>query len=104
MHITHILYIFAKRYLYYITKLEKNVLMANISEKKTKKKTLLEYFQSLPLRETPRKTMIETISKRCGVTTQTARNWCIYGIKPRDYKHVRILSEITGIKEDDLWK
>lgn len=78
--------------------------MANINEKKNQKLTLSEYFRRLPSRETPRKTLIETISARCEVSKQTARNWCIYGIKPRNYKHVRILSEITGIKEDDLWK
>lgn len=78
--------------------------MPNIIEKKFKNMTLSEYFRGLPLRETPRKTLIETICARCKVSHQTARNWCIYGIKPRNYKHVRILSEITGIKEDDLWK
>lgn len=78
--------------------------MANIIEKKNQNLTLSEYFQSLPLRETPRKTLIETICARCEVSKQTARNWCIYGIKPRNYKHVRILSEITGIKIENLWR
>lgn len=66
--------------------------------------TLKDYFKSLPVRETPRKALVDEIVRRCGVTQQTARNWCIYGIKPRDFRHVRILSEITGIGEDELWK
>lgn len=68
-----------------------------------KNMTLKDYFESLPKRETPRKTLIDNIINECGVTSQTARNWCIYGIKPKDFRHVRILSRLTGIREEELW-
>lgn len=72
-------------------------------EKKSKKMTLKGYYSNLPIRKTPRKEFITTVSERCGVSEQTVRNWCIYGMRPQDYKHVKVLSEITGIKEDELW-
>lgn len=71
--------------------------------KKPKKMTLKGYYANLPIRKTPRKDFITKVSEQCGVSEQTVRNWCIYGMKPQDYKHVKVLSSITGIKEDDLW-
>lgn len=66
--------------------------------------TLKSYFSRLPKRKSPRKEFISEISARCGVSEQTVRNWCIYGMKPQNFMHVKILSEVTGIKEDELWK
>lgn len=65
--------------------------------------TLKDYFSKLPKRKTPRKDFISEAAARCGVSEQTVRNWCIYGMKPKDFRHVRVLSELTGIKEEDLW-
>lgn len=76
----------------------------NIKGEKNKKMTLKDYFSFLPKRKSPRKDFVREVSERCGVSEQTVRNWCIYGMKPKDFKHVRLLSEITGINEDDLWK
>lgn len=70
---------------------------------KTEKMTLKGYFESLPKRKSPRKDFVTEVARRCGVSEQTVRNWCIYGMKPQDFKHVKILSEMTGIKEEDLW-
>lgn len=71
---------------------------------KTKKMTLKDYFNGLPLRKTPRKDFVKEVAARCDVSEQTVRNWCIYGMKPQDFRHVKILSELTGIKEENLWK
>lgn len=65
--------------------------------------TLKDYFKALPTRRTPRKDFIKELSEKCGVSEQTVRNWCIYGMKPQNFMHVKILSECTGIKEEDLW-
>ena len=75
-----------------------------MSAKKSKKMDLVGYFSSIPKYSCPRKAKLEEVMERCNVSEQTARNWCIYGIKPKDYEHVRILSEITGIPEKDLWQ
>lgn len=68
-----------------------------------KKMTLKDYFDGLPMRKAPRKEFIDAVAARCGVSEQSVRNWCIYGMKPQDFKHVKVLSEMTGIKEEDLW-
>ena len=69
-----------------------------------KKRTLKCYYESLPSRKTPRKEFITEVSARCGVSEQTVRNWCLYDIKPQNFMHIKVLSEMTGIKEEDLWK
>ena len=65
--------------------------------------TLKDYYAGLPLRKSPRKDFISEVCRRCSVSEQTVRNWCIYGMKPQDFRHVKILSELTGIKEESLW-
>ena len=72
-------------------------------EEKNSKITLKGYYESLPKRKSPRKEFVDEVASRCGVSEQTVRNWCIYGMKPQDFKHVKILAEITGIKEEELW-
>ena len=72
--------------------------------KKNEKLTLKGYYESLPLRTAPRKEFLKRISERCSVSEQTARNWCIYGMRPQNFMHVKVLSELTGIKIEDLWK
>lgn len=67
------------------------------------KMTLKGYYNSLPRSISPRKKLIREIAERCEVSEQTARNWCLYGIKPKSYVHVKHLIDITGIKEENLW-
>ena len=73
-------------------------------ERKIRKMTLKGYFAALPLHNSPRKDFIKEVSGRCGVSEQTVRNWCLYGIKPQNFMHVKVLSEMTGIQEEDLWQ
>lgn len=75
----------------------------NTDGEKVRKITLKGYFEALPMRKSPRKDFVSEVAERCGVSEQTVRNWCIYGMKPQDFRHVKILSEITGIREEDLW-
>lgn len=70
---------------------------------KEKKSGLMSYFDALPRFNAPRREFIRSVSERCGVSEQTVRNWCIYGIKPMNFEHVRVLSELTGIPTEDLW-
>ena len=81
----------------------KNVLSPNSNGEKIKKMTLKSYYSALAEQKTPLQTFIATVSERCGVSEQTVRNWCLYGIKPQSYEHVKVLMEMTGLKEKDLW-
>lgn len=85
-------------------KIMKNDTLPNVNAEKRDKLTLKDYYSSLPKRKSPRKDFVQEVSERCGVSEQTVRNWCIYGMKPQDFRHVKVLSEITGIREDDLWR
>ena len=65
--------------------------------------TLQAYYSAKPKHSAPRFELLKAISARCGVSIQTARNWCIYGIKPRSYEQVKVLMEITGLTEHEMW-
>lgn len=69
---------------------------------KNKKITLKGYYESLS-KISPRSQFIIDVSKRCGVSQNTVRNWVLYGMKPQKYAYIKILKEMTGIKHDDLW-
>lgn len=66
--------------------------------------TLKGYYKRLPQRNAPRLDFLTEVANRCGVTITTARNWCLYGIKPMSHEHVEVLVELTGISEEDLWE
>lgn len=81
----------------------KNTTSPNKKSGKEQKMTLKCYYESIPVRPSPRGEFVTLVAKRCGVSEQTVRNWCIYGMKPKNYNHVKVLSELTGIREEDLW-
>lgn len=75
----------------------------------SKKLSLRGYYLSLPDRVAPKLKLLEDIQKRCeelggkAVTITSVRNWVLYGIKPKNESHVKAISEVTQIKEEDLW-
>ena len=81
-----------------------NIQSSKVLDGKIQKLSLKGYYKSLPRPAAPRTDFIQAVAERCGVRTQTVRNWVLYGMKPNSQEHVRILSEITGIKEEDLWE
>lgn len=81
----------------------KNPALPKPKGEKNKKITLKGYFSMLREAETPLQSFVGEVSARCGVSEQTVRNWCLYGIKPQTYEHVKVLMELTGIKEEYLW-
>ena len=81
-----------------------NVQLSNTFGQKVEKLTLKGYYKKLPIRNAPRYDFIKEVSSKCHVTLNTVRNWVLYGIKPQQRCHVEILSRLTGIKEEDLWK
>ena len=77
---------------------------SNTFVQKVENMTLKGYYKRLPLRSAPRNDFIKEVARECHVTLQTVRNWILYGIKPQQRCHINILSELTGIKEENLWK
>ncbi len=78
----------------------------NTSARDKSKMTLRDYFNSLPRRDTvaPRKELINDVATKCNVSASAARSWLAYGICPKRYKHLVILSELTGIPIDNLFE
>lgn len=75
---------------------------SNLGEN-NKKITLADYYNSLPGCIAPKARFIEEVRSRCHVTEQTVRNWVLYGMRPNNDAHLRVLSELTGIKADELF-
>lgn len=66
--------------------------------------TLEGYYKSLPEATYPKSNFIIEVAHRCGVTVTSVRNWIKYGIRPNNPDHIKIISEITGIPEAELFK
>ncbi len=65
--------------------------------------TLADYYDGIPAFNTPKKEFIDEICKRCEVNENTARNWVANRVRPQKKSHYRILSELTGIPEENLF-
>ncbi len=77
--------------------------MTNTLKPRKEKMTLKDYYQSLPRATYPKTDFLNVLIQRCNVSATTVRNWVIYGMKPSNKEHIKVLVETTGIKEDDLW-
>jgi len=77
--------------------------MANKMEEKSQKMTLRGYYRALPEATHPKSDFITRIQSECGVSFTTARNWVMGVTKPYNPEHVKKLSEMTGIKPENLW-
>lgn len=73
-----------------------------ISEK-SQKMTLQGYYDSLPSSTHPKTDFVNMIASQCGVSTATVRNWIAYGMRPSNPHHIELLSQITGIPQNELW-
>ena len=85
-------------------KVMKNNEKTNISSKNCSKLTLKDYYSALPEASCPKTEFMNEVAKKCGVSLSTVRNWIRFGMKPSNPKHVEILSQLTGIDAEDLWK
>lgn len=65
--------------------------------------TLKGYYNNLPEPTYPKSEFINKVAIACGVTVTMARNWVLYGMKPKKTEHIKFLSKITGIPEHNLW-
>ena len=78
--------------------------MTNKKERKPQKMTLKGYYLNLPDATHPKTEFITRIMSECGVSFTTARNWVMGVTRPDKEENVSKLSEMTGIKAEDLWK
>lgn len=93
-----------REYLNNNTKLQKIICMANKSEEKKQKMTLLDYYENLPKSSYPKKDFIQRIMSECDVSFTTARNWTKGHTRPIVDWQIEKLSEITGIPKEQLWQ
>lgn len=82
----------------------KNVGITSTLEEKVQKMTLKDYYKGLPEASYPKKEFLTAVSQKTGMSEAAVRTWVFYGMKPSKEEHRKILSEMTGIKEEDLWK
>lgn len=70
------------------------------------KTKLKMYYESLPQKSTisPKNDFLFEVASKCGVSFGSVRNWIYYGQPPRKEEHKRILSELTGIPVNELFK
>lgn len=84
----------------------KRIENANTFEDKASKMTLRDYFDSMPKSKwmAPRRDFISEVSRRCEVNATTVTNWISGRSYPQKSSYYNILSEITGIEPQDLFK
>ena len=78
-----------------------------MSEEKAKygeKRTLREFYSSLPNAVHPKTDFINEVAVEAGVSTMTVRNWVVYGMRPLNKKHIEILARKTGIPAEEMWE
>lgn len=70
---------------------------------KYKELALWGYYQGLPERTSPKSDFVRELAMRCGVGPTTVRNWIFFNTRPSKPEYIKIISEMTGIRESDLW-
>lgn len=65
--------------------------------------TLKGYYNSLPDATYPKKEFVRLLMEKTGASHGSINNWVVRGGHPSNPEHVRILSEVTGIPENELW-
>ena len=67
-------------------------------------KTLRQYYDDLPAQTSPKTDFIREVAKECETSEQTVRFWVYDKFRPSRKTFYHVLSKITGIPEDDLFK
>lgn len=87
----------------YNAKIMESVRQTNTLTEKKQKMTLRGYYNSLPRVIQPKQEFMRKVVERTGVTETTVRNWVLYGIEPQKVEYKRVICEITGLSEEELW-
>lgn len=79
--------------------------MNKIQEVKGKRaKNLKDYLDEFPLQINPRAEEMNRLAMLCSSSSQAVYNWANGINKPRDPRVYRILSEATGLRQEELFK
>lgn len=70
---------------------------------KEKKRTLAEYYDSLPERTAPKTEFVTRVAERCNLKDATVRLWIKGKTRPSDENYEKILSEESGIPVNELF-
>lgn len=68
-----------------------------------KKTNLMKYYDELPVTYSPKTAFVERAAKVCGVSETTIRNWVKGNTIPADSAHLKKLSKLTGINQNELF-
>lgn len=72
--------------------------------------TLTEYYSLKPTAIYPKTEFVDEILKACEkefgegcISRASVQNWCSGDTRPSDSKFLKVISKVTGIKEEDLF-
>lgn len=65
--------------------------------------TLKEYYDGLPEKTAPKSDFIRKVTRACGVTPCTVRNWIKGSFTPDDPDNRSLISRLTHIPESELF-
>lgn len=65
---------------------------------------LKDFYENLPDISAPKSEFVTEVATVCGVSELTVRSWIKGRQKPRNERHLRYLSTVTGIPEDKLFE
>lgn len=69
-----------------------------------KPQNLQQYYESLSQERGTKAVFQQEVMKACDCSVTSIRNWCTGVSKASKYKHLRVLSKVTGISIDNLFK
>ena len=78
--------------------------MFNYNKKNSKKMNLKTYVDELAKNGKKKIEFQREVMIKCGVSLNTVRGWCMLDSKTNDDKKLQILSEMTGISVENLFK
>jgi transcriptional regulator with XRE-family HTH domain len=67
------------------------------------KMTLADYYDNLPRQTSPKSDFVREVAKRCDISEATVRWWLRGQFRPSRKEFYRVLSEMTGISEENLF-
>lgn len=70
---------------------------------KSKKMTLIDYYNGLPKQTSPKSDFITEVAQMCDVSEATVRFWVYNKFRPSRKEFLAVLSEKTGIPEEELF-
>lgn len=68
-----------------------------------KPQTLKDFYESLPKQTSPKSDFVREVAERCDLSEQTVRFWLYDKFRPSRKEFLRVLSEMTGIPEENLF-